>query len=231
TPPRPVGSRSWGIGGRARIRSVSPSRGQRLVSGLRSGLRLVEACCLLLAVAMPAGGSRIPAADALPRDPREPGFEWVDLFESLTFTNPVAVVSPPGETNRIFVVERTGTIQVVHDLAHPKAELFLDVRTNLSSRFIETGLLGLAFHPEYATNGHFFVFRTMFRERPEGGSALFDVLSRFTAPADGLGPVDPATEVILIAQEDASAEHNAGDIQFGPDGYLYLSVGDSSPPP
>lgn len=71
----------------------------------------------------------------------------------LVFNEPLAIVSPPGETNRVFIVEKKGRIVVVPDLAQPSREVFLDISDRLgTNRDGELGLLALAFHPQYATN-------------------------------------------------------------------------------
>lgn len=166
----------------------------------------------------------------LPRSLAEPGLAWVDALGSLTFENPVAIATPPGETNRLFVVERTGRIQVVPDLTRPESAVFLDLTENLASAYLETGVLGLAFHPDYARNRRFFVFRTTLGVRPDGAPALYNVLARFETAPDDPNRADPGSERPMIVQEDASPEHNAGDLQFGPDGYLHVSLGDMTPP-
>ncbi|HXG49599.1 MAG TPA: PQQ-dependent sugar dehydrogenase, partial [Methylomirabilota bacterium] len=159
------------------------------------------------------------------------GYGLVDALPGLTFSNPVVIASPPGETNRLFVAERGGKLIVITNLAAPTKTVFLDLSSSVQAAYVEAGLLGLAFHPGYATNRQFFVYRTQFTTSPGGTNVFHNVLSRFeTSPLDpNVGM--PASEVPLIRQVDVAEVHNAGDIQFGPDGYLYLSTGTDGPPP
>lgn len=87
------------------------------------------------------------------------GYTTETAFPGIAFTNPIALATPPGETNRLFVVERAGRIVVITNLAAPTRTVFLNIpgRVNAGG---EGGLLGLAFHPGYATNRYFFVFFT-----------------------------------------------------------------------
>lgn len=180
------------------------------------------------------GSPQAPAADAatwaLASDNGTTGFRWEDAFGDLQFENPVAIAIPPGETNRLFVVERTGLIKVITNLAQPMASVFLDIRTNLHAQYLEAGVLGLAFHPGYATNRQFFVFRTTLEPARDGVTRIHDVLARFETFPDDPFRADPASEARLIVQEDALDTHNGGDLHFGPDGYLYVSLGDEHPP-
>lgn len=181
-----------------------------------------------------AGIDRIPGWN-LPSRAVVEGPRWVDALGDLRFAQPVALLAPPGETNRLFVAEKSGLIVAVTNLAAPTRTVFLDLRTNLYAGYLEAGLLGVAFHPGYATNRQFFVWRTVRGARADGQPAVYDVLARFEGD-----PVDPnralaRSEVVLIRQEDRQGmqdlTHNAGDLQFGPDGYLYVSLGDEMAPP
>src|SRR5580765_454389 len=167
---------------------------------------------------------------------RAPGaFVTQNAFPSLAFTNPVCIASPPGETNRLFIVEKKGKIVVVTNLALPTRTIFMDI--NASSQVIasnidtglgvsdEQGLLGLAFHPGYMTNGYFYVFYTGSNSTP-AGTGRHDILSRFQVSSTDTNKGDAASEIRYIVQYDQANNHNAGDLHFGLDGYLYVSLGD-----
>ncbi len=157
------------------------------------------------------------------------GFEsytWTNIpaFPNLpAIQNPVALAVPPGETNRLFVVSQMGKITVITNLTNPSTTTFLDLsgRVYMSG---EAGLLGLAFHPGYQTNGFFYVFYTS--RTNTFPTALYDTLSRFQVTATDQNQADPNTELRLFAQYDRDIAHNGGDLHFGPDGFLYVSVGD-----
>ncbi|MEO8428304.1 MAG: PQQ-dependent sugar dehydrogenase [Verrucomicrobiota bacterium] len=160
----------------------------------------------------------------MPESPPAFGFRTENAFGSLDFSDPVALVTPPGETNRLFVVEQAGRISVITNLANPTRTVFMDI----SSQIVfggEQGLLGLAFHPGYATNRYFYAFYTLNTTTAPGGG-LHDRLSRFeispTNPNQGLANSGQP----LITQRDDAGNHNGGDLHFGPDGYLYISLGD-----
>ncbi len=131
------------------------------------------------------------------------------------FQQPVLVTSAPG-TDALFVVERAGTVQVVVGGERQETP-FLDLRGgDLLSNSIEQGLLGLAFHPDYATNGRGFLYWT----RGSGDS----VLAEFSG--NGTDPLDPSQLKPLLEIPQPAERHNAGNIAIGPDGLLYLSLGD-----
>ena len=153
------------------------------------------------------------------------GYGLTNAFSGIKFDFPVDAATPPGEANRLFVVERTGRIFVITNLLAPDKTLFLDLSSATESGYLETGLLGIAFHPGYATNRWFYVYRTAFLSFGTERVALRDCLSRFTASAADAGTADPASELVIISQADEANTHNGGSLRFGPDGYLYLSLG------
>jgi glucose/arabinose dehydrogenase len=146
------------------------------------------------------------------------------------FSSPVALAAPPADVHRVFVVERGGTIRILQDGA-PVAAPFLDLATLVRSGG-EQGLLSLAFAPDYASSGRFYVWYTAPRPGDAGGSIL--TLDEFTRSADP-GVADPATRRnILQVDHPTNGNHNGGQLMFGPDGYLYVTTGDggaSNDPP
>jgi glucose/arabinose dehydrogenase len=151
-------------------------------------------------------------------------------FAGLSFTQPVALVSAPGDTRRLFVVEKPGRIWLIPDVtaAAPTRSLFLDLTSRVSvstNPNDERGLLALAFHPEYASNRQFFVWYTT-TATTGAGSGLHNRLSRFRASATDANAADLGSEEPLLTQRDEANNHNGGELLFGPDGYLYLSLGD-----
>ena len=163
----------------------------------------------------------------LPEVPGSFGYQMANAFSGLTFSAPVALATPPGETNRLFIVEQPGRIQVLPDLGNPQKEVFLDLTTQTAfAGGTEEGLLGLAFHPGYATNGRIFLYRTVTASTTGHPNQLHDRLSEFHVSAANINRADAASEVILFQQADPASNHNAGDVHFGPDGYLYVSLGD-----
>ena len=141
--------------------------------------------------------------------PQEPyAYSAVNAFPGIYFDGVVAFATPPGETNRLFVVEKGGRIQVITNLANPDATLFLDLSSQVDSGE-EGGLLGLAFHPGYASNRLFFVYYTL-QTSTALGSGLHDRLSRFEASATNPNRAVAASEVVLISQYDRAGNHNGG---------------------
>lgn len=137
----------------------------------------------------------------------------LNLFAS-GLQNPVEVVHC-GDS-RLFVVQQNGIIKIVQDDGTVLPDPFLNISA-LTSSSGERGLLGLAFHPQFHTNGQFFVNYT----RASDGST---VIARYYAMA-GSNVADPLGEEILVVPQPAS-NHNGGCIRFGPDGYLYIGMGD-----
>lgn len=164
----------------------------------------------------------------VPPAPPPTAYQFVNAFPSVTFNQPLCITAPPGETNRLFIGEKGGRIRVIPNLAAPTgANIFLNLPTLLSSRgetlatSSEQGLLGLAFHPNYAANGFFYVFYSV-----TSGGSTFQRVSRFTVQAGNINAANTSSEVILFQQAHTASNHNGGDLHFGPDGYLYIALGD-----
>jgi glucose/arabinose dehydrogenase len=162
------------------------------------------------------------------------GYVPTNAFSSLVFSNPTCITSPPGETNRLFVLEKHGRIIVITNLAAPTRTIFMDISSRVSVVVSseaadlnnEEGLIGLVFDPGYATNRFFYVFYTGPATNGSGSLQLHDILSRFQITATNANVGDPNSETRFIAQYDLAPNHNAGDLHFGADGYLYVSLGD-----
>ena len=144
-------------------------------------------------------------------------------------TSPVALVEPPDGSRRLFIVDQIGLIRVLLPNGQLLPEPFLDLRdrmVSLRTSFDERGLLGLAFHPHYAENGRFFVFYSapLRAGAPEGWDCT-STISQFLVSADP-NRGNPASERILLQVDKPQFNHNGGTVVFGPDGYLYISIGD-----
>ena len=119
--------------------------------------------------------------------------------------------------DRLFVVEQSGFIQIVQPDGSINSDPFLDLLNKVSNGG-ERGLLGLAFHPDYQQNGQFFVYYT----NTSGDSQL----SRFNVSESNSNIANPSSELSMLTIEQPFDNHNGGCLAFGPDGYLYVSVGD-----
>lgn len=133
-------------------------------------------------------------------------------------------------SGRMFVVDLAGQIRIITADGQLLPEPFLDLSdkiVELDPGYDERGVLGLAFHPDYANNGRFFVYYSI-PLRPDAPPEWnhTNVLSEFTVSADNPDVADPASERILWQHDHPQMNHNAGHITFGPDGYLYIPYGD-----
>jgi glucose/arabinose dehydrogenase len=144
--------------------------------------------------------------------PNPERYQWTRVASDLD--QPVELVDP-GD-GRLFLVEKPGLIRILQDgriLAAP----FLDIRDRVGSRGSEQGLLGLAFHPRYGENGLFFVDYT----DTNGDTAV----ARFRVSSDP-NRADPSSGRVLLHIDQPYPNHNGGEVAFGPDGYLYIGMGD-----
>lgn len=130
------------------------------------------------------------------------------------FSEPVAIRNAGDE--RLFIVERHGHIKILH--ADGSVTTFLDIDARVGSSGGEQGLLGLAFHPDYASNGYFYVNYT----NNSGNTRV----SRFSVDVSDPDLGNSASESILLTITQPYSNHNGGDLAFGPDGYLYIPTGD-----
>ena len=142
-----------------------------------------------------------------------------------TFSSPLFLTAPPGNTNetRLFIVEQGGTIQIVDSMSGSFIETFLDVSARVLSGG-ERGLLGMAFDPDYATNGLFYIYYTA---KATGTIANGDiVISRFQANPPSANIAGSAETILKTISHSANDNHNGGMLAFGPDGCLYAGTGD-----
>lgn len=130
---------------------------------------------------------------------------------------PVDIQRPAGDAARLFVVEQGGVVRILRDGAL-SATPFLDLRALVLSGN-ERGLLGLAFHPQYATNGRLYVNYT---RAPDGAT----VIASFRVSAGNPDVADLSSRVELLTVAQPFSNHNGGALRFGPDGYLYVGLGD-----
>jgi glucose/arabinose dehydrogenase len=129
---------------------------------------------------------------------------------------PTQVTNARDGTNRLFIVEKRGTVRVVQNGAL-KAGYFLDIRDKVSESG-ERGLLGLAFHPNFKTNHRVYAYYTN-----NGGDI---VVSRFTTNSTRTDVVESTATPFVLIEHSAATNHNGGAMAFGPNGYLYIGVGD-----
>ena len=141
------------------------------------------------------------------------------VFPNLSFQGMTNLVQPVDESGLIFITEQKG---VIHAFAANQPQqgsrVFLDI-TNHVNRGGEEGLLGLAFDPDYQDNGHFYVYYSATNPRRS-------VVSRFSLDQGNPGIAAPQSEVIIMEIGQPFGNHNAGQLAFGPDGYLYIGLGD-----
>jgi glucose/arabinose dehydrogenase len=157
-----------------------------------------------------------PEATATPTPTPPPPLVGLDAeLVADGFDQPILAVAVPG-TDAIVVVEREGLAFTMGADGTVYPDPFLDVRGQMTSSSIEQGLLGLAFHPDYESNGRLFAYWT----QPNGDSRLAEFAG------SGADPVDPSTMSVVLDVDQPAERHNAGMVVFGPSGLLYVALGD-----
>jgi len=150
----------------------------------------------------------------------QPTYNVEVAFPNVSFDQPVGVYNAGDGSNRIFVLERKGVIQVFENLQNVNAAaVFLDISDRVISEAGEEGLLGLAFHPSFSINGFFYVDYT-------AGNPLRTVIARYSISQDNVNQADRNSEQVLLEIPQPFDNHNGGQLAFGPDGYLYIAMGD-----
>lgn len=138
------------------------------------------------------------------------------------FDAPTYIAAPPGDTHRLFVVEQSGVIELIKDGGMPTA--FLNVSSEVKFDGGEQGLLSMAFSPDYATSGRFYVYYTT--KNCDGSGGCDEHVSEFTADPSRDTASAGSEHFLLTIPHPGQSNHNGGQLQFGPDGDLYISVGD-----
>ena len=184
--------------------------------------RLTMLLVLALVVALSVGSA--PAAEKVK----------LQLFAD-NLVHPLVMLNPPDGSKRFFIVEQTGTIQILMPDGKLRPTPFIDLSkkiVKLDWEFDERGLLGLAFHPKFKDNGKFYVVytapvRTDAARRPRLLYCCTNYLSEFRVSKTDPNKADLSTERIIYFWDKPQFNHNGGEILFGPDdGYLYVSIGD-----
>ncbi|NEZ02630.1 PQQ-dependent sugar dehydrogenase [Wenzhouxiangella sp. XN201] len=169
----------------------------------------------------PAHAAALALTVALPLSAAVPGDVHLDpAFGGVGFSTAVALRHAGDGSDRKFVVERGGIIQLVDAAGNVETTPFLNIASQVSTTG-EGGLLGLAFHPAFAGNGRFFVYYTW-----DNGTGLISRISEFTVSGTDPDVADPSSERVILEVPQDFANHNGGDLHFGPDGFLWIGLGD-----
>jgi glucose/arabinose dehydrogenase len=146
-------------------------------------------------------------------------YSYEVAFPNLTFNQPDVIFADPTNSSRLFVTEQAGAIRVIVNSQNASASaVFLDISRQVVFGG-EEGLLGLAFHPNYTQNRFFYVDYV-------ASNPLRTVIARFTTSADNPNTADPNSQQIILEFSQPYSNHKGGQLAFGPDGYLYIGVGD-----
>jgi glucose/arabinose dehydrogenase len=148
-------------------------------------------------------------------------FQLQPAFPNLLFSNPVDLQYANDGSDRLFVVEQKGIIKVFQNSSYASAvKIFLDITDRVNNESTEMGLLGLAFHPDFKNNGYFYVNYTI------SSPTMMTRISRFKVSSSNPDSADKNSELIILALNQPFNNHKGGQTTFGPDGYLYLGLGD-----
>ena len=179
---------------------------------------VLVAACVAIACAGPAPAPPAPSPTGEPVTQGIPRLDIVRALPDLSLPGMTNLVHAAGG-NRLYISTREGVVMAVDpDGTGAGAFVYLDISDRVSDRGREEGLLGLAFDPGHADSGLLYVYYSAAGPRRA-------VLSRFAAPPGGAA-ADPDSEVVILEIPQPFANHNGGQIAFGPDGMLYVAIGD-----
>jgi glucose/arabinose dehydrogenase len=170
---------------------------------------------LPVAPAPSATTAPLPTAAESSGIPNPQAYAWQPVATDLDM--PIGIYNAGDSSNRLFIIEQKGKIRILKDgllLTTP----FLDITDRVGSNGSERGLLGFAFHPKYAQNGNFYVNYT-----DKAGNT---VIARYSVSKDDPNQADHNSENRLLHIQQPFPNHNGGEVVFGPDGFLYLGLGD-----
>ena len=182
---------------------------------------LLSVICGTLGLSSGLCGSSATAGESLEDKPLAVSTERA--FPNLEFNRPIVVTHAGDGTNRVFVAEQEGIIKVFkNDQEAEEATVFLDIdeRCVYADNKNEEGLLGFAFHPKFKENGEFFLYYT------SSEADLLSKISRFRVSENDPNVADPESEEVILRVPQPFWNHNGGTLVFGPDGYLYIALGD-----
>lgn len=151
------------------------------------------------------------------------GYEPIDDKGKVNRIRPMMLAHAGDDSNRLFVATQSGTIHLIPDTTKAtRTTLFLDIREKVADwrKENEEGLLGFALHPEFSKTGEFFVYYS------SSTDPHVSLVSRFHVSDDDPDKAEPTSEELVIRIPQPFANHNGGSIAFGPDGYLYIALGD-----
>jgi glucose/arabinose dehydrogenase len=149
------------------------------------------------------------------------------------FVSPLGVIEAPDDSKRLFIIDQTGTIWIVKQDGSKLSTPFINISSkmvSLTPEYDERGLLGLAFHPNFKNNHKFYLFYSALPHAggPEPGESWNNLtrVSEFMVSSSNPDMADPSYEKVILEVDDPQMNHNGGTLAFGPDGYLYISIGD-----
>ena len=171
---------------------------------VHKSFRRLIVCCLV-----------VSSLSCQAREPRP--IVLVKAFLDIAFNQPVDFQVTPADPQAFYIVEQQG---IIYRVTQPQDKrVFLDIQPLVHAGHSEEGLLGLAFHPRHLDNGYFYVNYTAFDPRRT-------IIARFERDRKNPLQADPQSRLIILEIDQPYGNHNGGQIAFGPDGYLYIAVGD-----